>query len=306
MVRFMTALAGLFALIAAPVAAQPLVLGTTPNPAPAVVFVADQQGLFEAHGVDVEVQIIATDATIPAALVSGSIALGSVTPTTLLSAVANGIDLVVLSGTTETTHDSKDVAILAGTNSGIQAAADFAGKTVAVPSLGAVLDVMLRTWLEQNGVDPESVRIVEIPLPQHPDQLKAGQIDATITVDQFAQRILGESTGILIAHPLAELPEGQMAAAVVAMRSWAEANADAVAAVQAALTEAGALGTSNPDVLRAALGKAMNLPEPIVARIALPFLDTEAKVEQLDWWFGQMQAHGMISGQVDTSALVWK
>lgn len=302
--KILSALVGFLALVAAPAGAQPLTLGTTPNPAPAAVFVADQQGLFESHGVDTEVQIIATDATIPAALVSGSISLGSVTPTTLLSAVANGIDLVVLSGTTITTHQSKDVAILAGVDSGITAPTDFEGKTVAVPSLGAVLDVMLRTWLDQNGVDPETVRIVEIPLPQHPDQLKAGQIDATITVDQFAQRIIGEGTGTVISYPLAEIPEGQMASAVVAMRDWADANPEAVTGIQLAMSEAEELGSSNPDVLRAAIGKAMNLPEPIIARIALPVLDTTARVDQLNWWLSQMQNHGMISGEIDTVGLI--
>jgi len=301
--QFLT-IAGLMALMAGPAAAQPVLFGTTANPAPAAAFLADQQGIFSANGLDLTVQIVTTDPTIPAALVSGSIQLASVTPTTLLNAVANGIDMVALTGTTVTTHQSRDIAIVASKDSGIADAKGFEGKTLAIPGIGAVLDVMLRAWLDQHGVDTGTVKFIEMPLPAMADQLKAGRVDGLITVDQFAQRMLGEGFAVLVANPLAELPEGQTAQVVVAMRDWAQNNPAAVAAVRLSMQQAQALGKAEPDKLRAALGAAMQLPPPVIANIALPVLDTTISPDQLAWWLDLMQKQGLVTADVDPVEIV--
>nr|WP_295462749.1 ABC transporter substrate-binding protein [Mesorhizobium sp.] len=285
-------------------AAQQLTLGTTANPAPAAIFLADQKGLFKKHGVDLTVQLVTGDPTIPAALISDSIQIASVTPTTFLNAVANGIDLVAFSGTTITTHGSKDIAIVAGKDSGIKTPADFAGKTLGVAGIGAVLDVMLKNWLDQNGVDVSTAKFIEMTLPSMADQLKAGRVDALITVDQFAQRMISEGFGILIANPLAEIPEGQSAQEIVATRAWADANPETIAKVRAAIKEAEGIAKADPEAIRAALGNAMNLPPPVTARIALPVVDTSLSVAQLDWWLAIMKKHGLVKGDVNTASLV--
>lgn len=300
------AIAGISVALAFPAAGQQLTLGTTANPAPAAVFLADQNGIFKKNGVDLKVLIVTTDATVPAALVSNSVQLAAVTPTTLLTAVASGIDIVALTGTAVTTRESKDVAIIASKKSGITDAKGFAGKTLGVASIGAVLDVMLRTWLDQNGVDVTKVKFIELPFPTQADQLKAGRVDGVITVDQFAQRMLGEGIGVLVAHPLSDLPGGQTAQEVVAMRSWAEANRPTVAAIRAALAEAEAMGKADPGKVRAALGNAMKLPPPITEKIALPTIDVSLKAEQLSWWLQVMKKQRLIKADVDTAKLIFK
>lgn len=303
--RFLSMVAVLPLLAAAePAGAQQAVLGTTANPAPAAAFLADQQGIFKKHGLDLTVQILTADPTIPAALLSDSIQLASVTPTTFLNAVANGIDMVALTGTAITTHQSKDIAIVASKASGITDAKGFEGKTIAIPGIGAVLDVMLKAWLDQHGVQASTVKFIEMPLPMHADQLKAGGVDGAITVDQFAQRMLGEGFAVLVANPLTEIPEGQVAQVIVAMRGWADANPQAVAAVRASMAEATELAKADPTKLRAALGAAMKLPPPVIEKIALPALDVSINAAQFDWWLALMKKQGLVSAEVDTSALI--
>ena len=52
------------------------------------------------------------------------------------------------------------------------------GKVIAAPTLGAVMHSATLYWLKKNGVDPSSVRGVEVPFPNMADQLKAGSVDA--------------------------------------------------------------------------------------------------------------------------------
>ena len=54
---------------------------------------------------------------------------------------------------------------------------------------------MVLRWLAEQNVDPSHVTFVEVPFPQMPDLLKAGQIDVAVTVDPFYHRILEQKIG---------------------------------------------------------------------------------------------------------------
>ena len=76
-------------------------------------------------------------------------------------------------------------------DSGIKSAADLKGKAIAAPTLGAVIHVATLYWLKKNGVDPASIRGVEVPFPNMGDQLKAGNVDAVEALEPFAGALLG-------------------------------------------------------------------------------------------------------------------
>ena len=68
---------------------------------------------------------------------------------------------------------------------------------VGVPGIGGFLDVVLRKWLKDNGVDTNKVQFVEIVLPQTGDALKSGSVDAVASVDPFFSRALETGAGVL-------------------------------------------------------------------------------------------------------------
>ena len=61
-------------------------------------FIAKERGFFEKRGLDVEVQIITLNSTIPTALQADSIQIGGPTASTLIQAVDGGLDLVAVAG----------------------------------------------------------------------------------------------------------------------------------------------------------------------------------------------------------------
>ena len=187
---------------------------------------------------------------------------------------------------------------------GITDAAGFAGKTLGVPSIGSVLDVMLRVWLRQHGVDAAKIKFIEIPFPQQANQLRAGNIDGVITVNQFAGPMIGQGFGQLISSPLCELPEGLTAQEIVSTRAWATSHKAEVAVLRKSLSESQAMAKTNPAMVRAALGQAMRLPPPVTAHIALPVIDTSLTAAQLDWWGKVMKQQGLLKTEVDTSKLI--
>ena len=109
-------------------------------------------------------------ATIPPALVSGSVQIAGPTMPTVLQANDAGLDIVVFAG--GAVYPLVGDILVARQGSGIQKPTDLKGKTVGVPGLGALLHFMLRRQLKANGVDPSSVKYVELGFPQAADALK--------------------------------------------------------------------------------------------------------------------------------------
>jgi NitT/TauT family transport system substrate-binding protein len=134
-----------------------ILIGGTPNAEQATAFVAEQEGIFKKHGIDGQFKIIPINPTIPAALLSNSIQIGVPTPTTFLQAVDNGIDLVIIAGASVNNPKGSGIGIVARKDSGIKTAKDLVGKRFGAPGLNAVLHVMVRRWLMDQGVDPKSV-----------------------------------------------------------------------------------------------------------------------------------------------------
>lgn len=297
------ALAAALISLPAPLPAQ-LLIGGTPNPEQVTAMVAEQQGIFKKHGIDGRFTIIPINPTIPAALLSDSIHIGAPTPTTLLQAVDNGIDLVVIAGASVNNPKGTGIGILVRKDSGIKTAKDLQGKRFGAPGLNAVLHVMVRRWLIQEGVDPKSVNFVEAMFPVHGDLLKAGQIDAVVTADPFMSRIIQSGDGEQMLNLVTTLPDDVPPVMYVTTREWAQKNPDKIRAFRAAIEEAATVIAADPEKARDAIGKALKLPAPVLKTIPLPKVSTRVTPEQLAFWIDVMNKQNMLKTKIDPAKLI--
>src|ERR1700748_2224471 len=77
-------------------AAEKVLLGYTPGPDFLAAFTAKDQGFFDKHGIDATLQFTASANSIPAALLSNSLQIGTPTVPILLAAVSNGLGLKIV------------------------------------------------------------------------------------------------------------------------------------------------------------------------------------------------------------------
>ncbi|PWW40620.1 ABC transporter substrate-binding protein [Chromohalobacter israelensis] len=127
------------------------------NPTHAPLVIAKQRGLFQDHGLDVEL-ISPADPSVPPKLVAaGKIDLALSYQPQLHLQVDQGLPLVRV-GTLVATPLN---ATLVRADSGIESMADLAGKRIGY-SVGGVEEVLLNTMLEHNGVAPEDVEMVNV------------------------------------------------------------------------------------------------------------------------------------------------
>ena len=111
--------------------ADKIVLGFSAATAFSTAFVAANEGLFKKHGLDVELKLVPTSATTPAALMADSLQVATQTAPNTMQAIEQGLDLVVIAGGGIYAKDVADVAVLVRPDSPIKTAKDFEGASVA-------------------------------------------------------------------------------------------------------------------------------------------------------------------------------
>ena len=267
-------------------------------------YLAEQQGFFKKRGIDVEFVLTNSSGNNPPALVSGSVEIAGPTMPTLLQANDAGLDLVVIAG--GAVYPLSGDLLVARQGSGIQKPTDLKGKRVGVPGLGALLHVMLRKNLKDNGVNPNDVRYIEIGFQSAADALKAGTIDAYPSQAPFTQRILQSGAGYEVANFLKSTPDGTLTVIYATTRKWATENRATVAALRDAMKEANAYMTDHAADANNAIATYTKLPPQVVAALPLPHLTVDVTPAQIKFWIDICKDQDLIKGNPDPASVIFK
>lgn len=138
---------------------------------------AEELGYFENTGITIKPQGYSTGGPESMmAMATGDIQVSVVATSAMLNAIANGYDVVATYPSQGMLGDvvSKFYVL---EDSGINEIGDLAGKVIAVNTLGAHLDFVVREALHQAGVDQGSVKLITVPNPQLEQVLRGGQAD---------------------------------------------------------------------------------------------------------------------------------
>jgi NitT/TauT family transport system substrate-binding protein len=267
-------------------------------------YVGKDQGFFEKHGLDVDVTPTPNGSLISAALVADAAQIGTLTPSILLEADEQGLDLVAIAGMA-TYPTNSPAAIMARTGSGIKTAQDMIGRKVGVPGLGGALDVLGRNWVKTNGVDYHKVNWVEVQFPQMIDGLKSSLVDAVVTAEPFNTRIKSIDAGYFLAE--AEGPKGTATLIYTATRAWTKKNPEALKEFRAAIEDAYtfARNPANAESVKGSIAKYTKLPPAAMASIVVPnTLEAKVTGPSLAFWVDVARDQGMIKGNPDPASLV--
>jgi NitT/TauT family transport system substrate-binding protein len=270
------------------------------------LFVAKDQGMLTKHGLDIEMSLAQNGSVISAALVADSAQIGGPTPTVLLQANEQGLDLVEIAGTGNYPLQGSS-GIIARADSGIKTAKDLVGKKVGVPGLGGIIDVLSKKWVQTNGADYHAVNWIELTFPQMGDALKTGLADAVASVDPFYSRIIDSKAGYQMGDYSSVIPPGTVPVVFASTRSWAAKNGAVIKELRAALKEAELFirDPANLSSARDSLARYTKLPPQVAATLAIPDrLDVDPTPESLAFWIGVSREQGLIKGNPDPKTLV--
>jgi NitT/TauT family transport system substrate-binding protein len=298
------ALTGL-ALIAAPTRAQaptPVRAAYIPVITWAPAWVAKEKGFFAKHGLDVTLSVAQNLSVLPGTAGRQFEFVPSTAPD-LLKAVSSGLDVVAVSGSVFETEDNISTQLMVAKDSGIASAKDLTGKLIATPTIGGVIHVSVLYWLKKNGVDPASIRAVEVPFPNMADQLKAKRVDAVEAVEPFVGA-LKAGGNVALTAPLLSAGKEVIFPFWISSGEWARAHASTITAWKAALDEAIAFIKQNPDEARGIVAQYTKLPEAVVKATPFPTYRTAITAKDIDVWANVLRDIGQLNTPVDPAKLV--
>src|ERR1700722_2464128 len=286
---------------AAPAADYTLNIGYTPGGDQLAVFVAKEKGFYAKHGIDGTVTRLTTAPTGVQGLVAGSLQLSMTAVPNVLIAVEGGIDLVVVRGLSRFPADLNIQTLLGRTGLGAKNAVDLKGKKIAVPGIYSMGDIMLRKWFLNNGVALNEVTIVELPMPQIPDALRQGSIDAAAIVEPFRSRALDGGAAYQIANYTAKVLPNGPGIIMGALRSWAITNKPAITAFRASIDDAEQFIRDNQPEAREIEKKfLLGASSPIFP----PPMSSKVTIQDFEFFKKAGKELGILKGTTDLNSLI--
>ncbi|MGN7455317.1 ABC transporter substrate-binding protein [Paenibacillus pasadenensis] len=158
------------------------------NPGFDLVYLADELGYFDGTSTRPKyVGKIAAPQIIPL-VGTGDIDFGSRMVPLVISAIASGADIKVVSAGGKTLEDAPHMKYFARADSGIKTAKDLEGKTIGINSFGACAEFVSKKYFKEQGVDVSKIKFLVVPDDKQEQTLEQGGIDLAIIHAPFSGR----------------------------------------------------------------------------------------------------------------------
>lgn len=245
----------LLALVAVAASASVPHPGSRPEPAPVRVaylqndlhhlplWVALDEGFFRDEGLAVEVAgVFRNGSELVSAFRAGDFDVAYVgqAPATIAAARGTaGLEFLAL-------VNAEGSEIIVRADGPLRSVADLRGKTIAIPGIGSVQDLLVRKALRAAGIDDASAKVIVLRAPEMEAALRDGQIDAFIAWEPHPARARASGAGRTLVSSRRIWP-GHPCCVLVAGKRFVAAHRATVAAVARAHRRAIAFIRERPE-----------------------------------------------------------
>jgi NitT/TauT family transport system substrate-binding protein len=157
---------------------DPIVVAAPPNDSSAEVFYAVEMGFFTKAGLNVKVQAMNNAGAITPAVVSGTIAIGSLTVPSIALPHEKGVPLTIIAPASLYSSAAPTSGIIVLKSSPLKTAKDLNGKTIATRDLSNLSYYGANAWIDKNGGDSKSVKWLEVSDTADMAAMAQGRVDA--------------------------------------------------------------------------------------------------------------------------------
>jgi NitT/TauT family transport system substrate-binding protein len=263
------------------------------------VLTARDEGIFAKHGLDVEMTAFTNGGLTPQALVSGAAQIAFNTGPVLVLAKDGGLDLVVFAGLSRIQKVNPHSALVTRAGLTVAKPSDLIGKRIADPGINSSLDLVMKKWLVDGGVQLNQVTVIELPFALMGDNLKSSQIDAAFPVQPMLGRILESGAGTKSVDIQSAVNPDFAATFWSSTREWATAHPQAIEGFRASLADALKFIDEHPeDAKQISLKYFHNYdPSPPQASIAI-------KPSDLQFWADICKQLNLVHQPMDMAATI--
>jgi NitT/TauT family transport system substrate-binding protein len=244
------------------------------------MYVAQHEGLFAKHGVNVEF-IPVSSAPERDQILAAQQADGTINETLAVMAFnKETVQMQVVRYALRPTEGHGHFFIIASGQSGITSVDGLKGVEIGV-SQGTVIEYATERILQENGFSADDIKTVAVPkIPDRMALLASGELKAGVLPDPLAALVVGQG-GLIVADD-SKYPEYGFS--VISFRKEViDANPDAVKGFLAAMEEATTLVNADPAKYKNVLSEQKLVPEPLLATYQAPVFPTAGVPTESEW-----------------------
>jgi NitT/TauT family transport system substrate-binding protein len=210
----------------------------------AAMYVAEERGLFDKYGLDVDIERVTSGTEAIAFLTEGQIDVGGIAiVTSLWNGWNDDLDIRIIAPGALEPFENSPTKLIARADlvdgGDVGEVADLAGRTVSIaggPGSGG--EYLLSKALELGDLSIFDVNLVQIGNADMPAAFENGSIDAGLLGSPFADQVIADGNGVAIAE---DLTPGLMTVAFVGSGSFVTERPEVAERFVIALTEAARL-----------------------------------------------------------------
>jgi len=280
-------------------------IGVIPIVDVAPIYLGVEEGIFEEHGLDVELTLAQGGAAIIPAVQSGDFDFGFSNITSLVIGKSQGLPLELVAPGPQTTGEPGEdfSSLIVPEDSDAESIVDLEGKRVAVNTLNNINDTVLKEGMRQEGGDRDSMDLVEVAFPDMGGQLESGNVDAIMAVEPFAT-LAKEAGGREIYSPYAEPIEDLMIAGYFTNTDKIENEPELVDSFVSAMKESQQFAEDNPDAAREILSEYTEIEPEVAEQLNMPRFPQEINRESTERIIELSEETGLIEEPVEVDELI--
>ena len=262
------------------------------------LYVAQQEGLFTKHNLNVEFIPVASAPERDQILVAGQ-ADGTINETLAVMAFNKAsIQMQVVRYALRPTEGHGHFFIIASSKSGITDVNGLKGVEIGV-SQGTVIEYVTDRLLEAAGFTADEIKTIAVPkIPDRMALLASGELKAGVMPDPLASLVVGQG-GVIVADDSSHPEYGF---SVISFRKqFIDENTDAVKGFLAAIEEATVLVNNEPAKFKNLLSEQNLVPAPLLDTYQAPVYPVAGVPTEAEWQDGLNWLHEKGMLDVDVS-----
>lgn len=280
-----------------------LVVGAVESVSQAALFIAQQRGIFAAHGLHVTIKGITSTATTIPDLQNGSLDIAAGQVTTFVAGQAKGEgQFRVLAAGLEIGPNTEQIVV--PPNSPITSVAQLAGHTIAVNAAQGDGVLLSDDVLSVYNVLPSQVTYKVVPFPKMAAALSAGKADAAFCSEPYCT-IMEQGIG---ATELTDLDQGAvqgwMISGYTTTAAWEKKYPNTAAAFTASIVQAANIANTNLDAIQSALKAGTGLSQQVAGVMATGSYPTAVGQDRLEQLAALMTQFGELNQNADINGVV--
>ncbi len=288
---------------AAPGAPVVIRAGTIPADVSAVVEYARDNGYFKNAGLDVQIQIMQSGPVIAPAVIGGSLDVGAANTGSLAGAVERGLPLKIFAPASQVSASTSTDVIMVKEDSPIKSAADMNGKTVAIVAMKTVQHALFLAWIDKNGGDSKTIKMIEIPFPEMIGALDSGRVDVAIPSEPFTSQ--GRAGNRVIGNCYEALTSQMLLFGFFATDAWLTANTQTALKFAAAIKQAAIWANSHQKASAVLLTKFTGLDPAVADKMGRATYATALEPAMIQPAIDSMVKYGFLPKAIDPAQLIW-